>query len=220
MASRSGDSTSHIGAVLKQERTRQGLDLGTSRSARRSASKYLRALENEEWDVLPGPAYVRGFLRTYAGELGLDAEELVDDYRSAYEEPDRAGDSAVADPLLGGRTARERPRIDRRIIVVGLIVAVACCSLVLGLTERLRRARGAAATARKRHGAAKQGAAQAAQAAAFPTPSSSSSSARSDSEVCLVNKGGAVLIDNQVLSAATRRASRPTRSRSASWSES
>ena len=45
-------------------------------------ARYLRALEGEDWEVLPGPAYVRGFLRTYAKLLGLDGEMLVDEYRA------------------------------------------------------------------------------------------------------------------------------------------
>ena len=108
MASRSGDSTSHIGAILVEERTRQGLELDALEERTKIRAKYLRALENEEWDVLPGAAYVRGFLRTYAGELGLDADELVDAYRSAYEEPDRQA-IGVADPLLGGRSRARAP---------------------------------------------------------------------------------------------------------------
>ena len=197
MASRSGDSTSHIGEILVEERTRQGLDLGAMEERTKIRSKYLRALENEEWDVLPGPAYVRGWLRTYAGELGLDADELVDVYRSAYEEPDRQG-IGVADPLLGGRTARERPRIDRRIIVVGLIVAVAVLLGVLGLTSGSDEP-SAPQRAAKRHGAAKQGHPKQ-DKQPVPDTVELKLSARSDSEVCLVNKGGAVLLDNQLMS--------------------
>ena len=82
-----------IGEVLQRRATRAGArDRARSRSGRRSAIKYLRALEGEDWDALPSPAYAKGFLRTYAQLLGLDAEALVDEYRRQVE-PDR-GDSA------------------------------------------------------------------------------------------------------------------------------
>ena len=49
--------------------------------------RYLRALENEEWDVLPGGAYTRSFIRTYATHLGLDGERLADEFRRSVEDP-------------------------------------------------------------------------------------------------------------------------------------
>jgi len=44
-------------------------------------AKYLRAMENEEWDLLPGEVYVKSFLRTYAQALGLDGKTLSDPYK-------------------------------------------------------------------------------------------------------------------------------------------
>lgn len=74
-----------IGEVLKSARTRQGLDIRTVEEQTKIRIKYLRALEAEEWDVLPNPAYATGFLRTYAQLLGLDGEALVDEYRRQAE---------------------------------------------------------------------------------------------------------------------------------------
>jgi hypothetical protein len=48
-------------------------------------AKYLRAIENEEWDLLPGEVYAKSFLRTYGAYLGLDTRQLLDDFRSEYE---------------------------------------------------------------------------------------------------------------------------------------
>ncbi len=58
-----------------------------SRSETKIRTRYLRALEAEEWEVLPGHAYVKGFLRTYANLLGLDGDALVDEYRRTVEGP-------------------------------------------------------------------------------------------------------------------------------------
>jgi hypothetical protein len=74
-----------IGEVLRGTRSRRSLDIVEVQRATRISARYLRALENEEWDLLPGPTYVKGFLRTYACYLGLDADALVDEYRRTIE---------------------------------------------------------------------------------------------------------------------------------------
>ena len=66
---------------------RDRIDITTVESATKIRAKYLRALENEEWDQLPGPTFVRTFLRTYADYLGLDSKMLVEDYKQRFERP-------------------------------------------------------------------------------------------------------------------------------------
>ncbi len=73
-------------------------------------AKYLRAMENEEWGLLPGEIYVRSFLRTYGEFLGLDARQLVDDFRRQYETPADHEPPPIAPP---GRERRERERQQR-----------------------------------------------------------------------------------------------------------
>ena len=58
-----------IGATLREARMRQRIDITDMEVRTKIRAKYLRALENEEWDLLPGPTYVRSFLRTYADAL-------------------------------------------------------------------------------------------------------------------------------------------------------
>ena len=74
-----------IGEVLKSARTRQGMDIRTVEERTKIRTKYLRALESEDWEVLPSPAYAKGFLRTYAQLLGLDADAVVDEFRRQVE---------------------------------------------------------------------------------------------------------------------------------------
>jgi len=66
---------------------RARIDVSEIEAQTKIRAKYLRALENEEWDLLPGPTFVRTFLRTYAQALGLDGKALVDEYRLHYEPP-------------------------------------------------------------------------------------------------------------------------------------
>jgi helix-turn-helix protein len=76
---------SPIGSVFREARNRRKIDLSEVETATRIRARYLRAIENEEWDVLPGGVYTRGFIRTYAAFLGLDGERLAEDYRQSVE---------------------------------------------------------------------------------------------------------------------------------------
>jgi len=79
-----------IGATLRTARMSARIDVSEIEAQTKIRAKYLRALENEEWDLLPGPTFVRSFLRTYAQALGLDAKALVEEYRLNYERPSEA----------------------------------------------------------------------------------------------------------------------------------
>src|SRR3990170_3250901 len=74
-----------IGATLREARMRQRIDITDMEVRTKIRAKYLRALENEEWDLLPGPTYVRSFLRTYAEALDLDAKMIVEEYKLRHE---------------------------------------------------------------------------------------------------------------------------------------
>jgi cytoskeleton protein RodZ len=63
-----------IGTTLREARIRHKVNLAEVEQRTKIRVRYLRALENEEWDLLPGPTYTRSFIRTYASFLGLDGE--------------------------------------------------------------------------------------------------------------------------------------------------
>jgi hypothetical protein len=73
-----------IGNSLREARVRQQLDFPEIEQATKIRGKYLRALEDEHFDALPGQTYVKGFLRTYADYLGLEGQLYVDEYNSRY----------------------------------------------------------------------------------------------------------------------------------------
>ena len=87
---------------------RQKIDIADVEAATKIRAKYLRALENEEWDLLPGPTFIKTFLRTYAEYLDLDPRLLVEEYRQRYERPSTQ-DLTPFGPGMGGRR-RQRPR--------------------------------------------------------------------------------------------------------------
>jgi hypothetical protein len=99
-----------IGPALHEARMRQKIDVNAVEQQTKIRAKYLRALENEEWDLLPGPAYVRSFLRTYANYLSLDGDVLVDEYRRQHETPE-TGAYPLVEPMLREPRRARRPEL-------------------------------------------------------------------------------------------------------------
>jgi len=73
-----------LGNSLREARIRQGLDFPQVELATKIRAKYIRALEDEAFELLPSETYVKGFLRSYAEYLGLDGQLYVDEYISRY----------------------------------------------------------------------------------------------------------------------------------------
>ncbi len=76
-----------IGETLRDARIRARIDMAEVERETKIRARYLRAMENEEWDVLPGPVYTRSFLRTYGDYLGIDSRMLVEEFKRRYEPP-------------------------------------------------------------------------------------------------------------------------------------
>lgn len=72
-----------VGSKLRDARARRKLSLAEVEEATKIRCRYLRAIENDEWDQLPGDTYARAFIRTYGRFLGLDGERLAEDQRQA-----------------------------------------------------------------------------------------------------------------------------------------
>jgi cytoskeleton protein RodZ len=73
-----------IGNSLRETRLRQHLDFPELEHSTKIRAKYLRALEDERFELLPSHTYVKGFLRSYADALGLDGQLYVDEYNSRF----------------------------------------------------------------------------------------------------------------------------------------
>src|SRR4051794_33758519 len=111
-----------IGETLRETRMRRRIDMTEVEAATKIRAKYLRALENEEWELLPGPTFVKTFLRTYAEYLDLDPRLLVEEYRQRFERP-ATQDLTPFGPGMGGSRGRRRQRPRRPIlpfVVIGL----------------------------------------------------------------------------------------------------
>ena len=107
---------------------RARIDVSEIEAQTKIRAKYLRALENEEWDLLPGPTFVRSFLRTYAQALELDGKALVDEYRLYYEQPSELDRQPVMSP-----PRRALPRSGGSGPSRGYVIAVGVIGLVIVL---------------------------------------------------------------------------------------
>ena len=100
-----------IGNSLREARIRRSLSIKDVEDATKIRSKYLEALEEDDFEVLPGSTYVKAFLRTYATFLKLDADALVEDYRGSYE---RRGEEPIAVRSDFSRERRSPTSIERK----------------------------------------------------------------------------------------------------------
>ena len=111
-----------VGGSLREARLKRGLSPADVQKAIRIRDRYLQALEEERWELLPGDAYVKGFLRTYADYLGLDGNLYVEEYNSRFARPDEP-------QLVPVRFARTGTRFGglgflRPLVLVGAVVAI------------------------------------------------------------------------------------------------
>jgi cytoskeletal protein RodZ len=107
-----------IGNSLREARERQGLGYPEIELATKIRAKYIRALEEEDFTSIPGDAYIRGFLRTYAEYLGLDGDVYVDEYASRFITSWR--DELPPRPERRRIRTRER-RLERRAVLLVLV---------------------------------------------------------------------------------------------------
>src|SRR3954471_18317203 len=128
-----------IGETLREARMRQRLDIADVEQRTKIRAKYLRALENEEFGMLPGPTFVKTFLRTYSEMLGLDAHMLVEEYRANYEGEDDlelqplGPPAAPAPPAALGDRGRRARSVGPGILALLVLVAVVGVLAVIGL---------------------------------------------------------------------------------------
>lgn len=123
-----------IGATLREARMRARIDISEIEAQTKIRAKYLRALENEEWDLLPGPTFVKSFLRTYAQALDLDDKALIEEYRQYYERPNEADLQPIVPASRQSQSGRGgRGGGKRRVSspARGYTIAIALVSLVI-----------------------------------------------------------------------------------------
>ncbi len=211
-----------IGSTLRETRIRDKIDITVVEEATKIRAKYLRALENEEWAVLPGPTYVKSFLRTYAEFLGLDAHMIVEEYRARYEQPEDLELPAFTQtgPLRARVKAPGPP--SRGIAIASLGIGLVVVLFVLGVTggdengSGTDSPKGSSRAGRGDTGATRAGRSPASQSggvAAVPRRKNVALTvvAARSVWVCLVDTKGTRLVEGRTVAAGTREG--PFRSR-------
>jgi hypothetical protein len=184
-----------VGNKLREARTRRRLGLQDVEDATKIRGRYIQAIENEDWDHLPGETYARAFIRTYGSFLGLDGERLAEEQRQARGST-RPGERLPRVEPGRGRMARDRgpsrvsPRLVAFIVSVLLVVALIVVGLSSGGSNNGNQA-----------GKGVRGAKSAKKAKAKPASNGHSLMLTADGEVwvCLLNGKGSPLVKGRVL---------------------
>ena len=119
-----------IGTSLREARLRRLVDFADAEHGTKIRGKYLRALEDERFELLPSHTYVKGFLRTYAEYLGLDGQLYVDEYNSRYVVGEE--DAVVRSPRrVPAARARRSERRESNIVLLALTAIGLVTALVI-----------------------------------------------------------------------------------------
>ena len=117
-----------LGNSLRDARERKGLSFADLEQSTKVRAKYLRALEDDDFATLPGPTYVKGFLRVYAEALGLDGQLYVDEYNSRFV----TGDEETIIRPRRVPPARHVRWVERNAVVVALVAIVVITAVIIG----------------------------------------------------------------------------------------
>ena len=77
------DNEKTVGAILKEARLAKGISLADAEKGTSIRSRYLQAVENDEYDKTPGEVFLKGIIRNYGNFLGLNGPELVNEYKAS-----------------------------------------------------------------------------------------------------------------------------------------
>jgi cytoskeletal protein RodZ len=121
-----------IGSSLREARERRNLSYGQVEAETAIRTRYIRALEDEDFHILPGPTYTKGFLRAYAEYLGLDGQPFVDEFNSRHHDPRGAAEhTPIASRPRSRPPQKRRHRRESSLIMVTLAGIVAVSVLLI-----------------------------------------------------------------------------------------
>jgi cytoskeleton protein RodZ len=121
-----------IGSSLREARERRNLSYGQVEAETAIRTRYIRALEDEDFHILPGPTYAKGFLRAYAEYLGLDGQPFVDEFNSRHHDPRAAVEhTPIASRPRSRPHQRRRQRRESNLVMIALAAIVAVSFLVV-----------------------------------------------------------------------------------------
>lgn len=186
-----------IGDALKDARRRAGIDVKEAEERTMIRARYLRALEAEDWEALPAPAYVRGFLRTYGQFLEIDGEALADEFRRRHDPDEGAPANLASESTLRERRRGARSRTP---LILAIAVGIIILLVILGsIGDDGDNGSGGGEAATRKLGDDVRGG----NDARALKPVGLTLEPLDDVRVCLVGDGDKALIDGQMLAAGT-----------------
>jgi cytoskeletal protein RodZ len=126
-----------VGSTLREARARRKLSLAEVEAETKIRSRYLQAIEDEDWDQLPEDTYVRAFIRTYGRFLGLDGDRLAEEQRRSRGAARPGERLPRVDPRprpVPRDRRRGRRRISPRLVAAVVTALVAAALLAVGLS--------------------------------------------------------------------------------------
>jgi hypothetical protein len=192
---------SQVGTILRQARNRREVELAEVEAATRIRQRYLRAIESEEWDVLPGGVYTRGFIRTYASFLGLDGDRLADDYRTSVEGTPPAVDAGAPSPARPRPGSAGRPRRPRWAWRIAAGVSLLVAALVVAALPGGGGGTGGGSQIGRREGRSSTPGSPKTAPQAKQSSVSLHLDASAEVWVCLLDASGRPLVDGRILEA-------------------
>ncbi len=189
-----------VGNKLREARTRRSLSLQEAEEATKIRCRYLLAIENEDWEQLPGDTYARAFIRTYGGFLGLDGERLAEEQRQLRGSV-RPGERLPRVDPRPQHAARHggRWRVPPRALAVVVSALVVMALLLIGLST----GGGSSDTGSGKQAQGREGVSGAKKATEIKSQAALGHTlqlaARGEVWVCLLDGAGKPLIDGQIL---------------------
>jgi cytoskeleton protein RodZ len=198
-----------VGRTLREARTRRKVDLAEVEAATKIRGRYLRAIENEHWDLLPGDTYARAFIRTYAAHLGLDGERLAEQQRRRRGVVRPAERLPKSEPL-GPRPVRRKRRRPLPSVSPGVLALAVSLGLLAAIVAVGLSSGGGSSTPSTGSGGRGNSDSprhqQVTGAGQAPRPAAGhvvELTANAEVWVCLLDADGEALIDGEILSAGT-----------------
>ncbi len=114
-----------IGSILRNRRQSLNMSLKDVEKSTKIRVRYLQAIENDDYSILPAPVYVRGFIRVYARTLGIDPKYIMDVYNQTHDDRPPTDEEFEESPkrelVEEGRHPEEpRSRMRRRAVERGI----------------------------------------------------------------------------------------------------
>ncbi|AKL84458.1 DUF4115 domain-containing protein [Bacillus atrophaeus] len=128
-----------LGIRLKEAREEKAMSLDDLQAATKIQKRYLTALEEGNYDIIPGSFYVRAFIKQYAEAVGLDSDQLFEEFKKDI--PNTYHDD-VSEKLSGMKSQRELPKpaskalevLPTILVIAGVLVVIAIIYVVVQLT--------------------------------------------------------------------------------------